>query len=281
MTNTDWHVAEPMLSRFARAPRRVDDITAASIETHLISCAQCRAVVSASADDEILRTSWDAIADRIDRPRVTPFERAAGRLGLPTASARLVGLTPALQIATVAGVAVLAALAVLASRAADSAGPFLIVAPIVPLATVGLLAASVNDPAGEIGVTTAMHGFGIVLRRSVVTLMLTLAVLGVASIALPDVGAVALGWVLPGLALSVTAVLLSSWVRPELAVAGLALGWATVLSVSAFVERHGVEVREWPVFTGAGLFVWIALALLSAALLTVRRDRFAVLEIYR
>jgi hypothetical protein len=281
MTNVNWHVAEPVLARFAREPRRIDDVTAASIEAHLISCAQCRAAVRASAGDETLTMSWDAIADRIDRPRAAPFERAADRLGLPTATARLVGLTPALQLATLAAVAVLAAFAVLASRAADSAGPFLIVAPVVPLATVGLLATSVNDPAGEIGVTTAVHGFGLVLRRSVVTLVLTFAVLGVASIALPNVGAVALGWVLPGLALSITAVLLSSWVRPETAVAGLALGWVTALGVSVVVERNGAQVRDWPLFTGTGLIVWLALALVSVALLAARRDRFASLEVYR
>lgn len=281
MTHSDWHVAESMLTRFARDPRHVDDVSAASIETHLITCAACRAAVRASADETALRTSWDALADRIDRPRATALERGAERLGLPTASARLVGVTPGLRLATVAAVAVIAALAVIASRAADSAGPFLVLAPVVPLAAVGLLAAPVNDPAGEIGVATALHGFGIVLRRGVVSLLLTLAVLGVATIALPDVDAGALVWVLPGLALSITAVVLSSWVRPEIAVAGLVFGWATLLVASAFVEHDDLALEHWPILSGPGRFAWLAVALLAAAVLAARREHFSCLEDYR
>ena len=240
-----------------------------------------RGGVRAAADPHAASASWDAIVDRIDRPRATPFEWAADRLGLPTATTRGGPDSRAATRNSCRGVAVLAALAVLASRAADSAGPFLVIAPVVPLATVGLLATRVTDPAGEVGVSTPMHGFMLVLRRSVVTLLLTLVVLGAASIALPGVGAVTLGWLLPSLALSATAVLLSSWLRPEITVAALGFGWITLLTVSAVVERRGIPVRDWLMFHRGGLTAWLALAVFASALIAARRDRFATLEVYR
>src|SRR2546423_441197 len=129
-----WHVPPALLARFADDPRAVDDITAASIDAPLPACADCRQRLSAAAAPTLAATSWAAVADRIDRPRPTVLERLLHRLGFGTGTTRLLAATPALQAAGLATVAVLPATAGVLSRTAGADGPFLVLAPLVPLA---------------------------------------------------------------------------------------------------------------------------------------------------
>ena len=88
MTRTDRHIPEPLLLRFGKDPRGLDHTAAASIETHLVSCARCRERLSASEDPDWLAASWDAIADQIDRTRTGLVERWLDRGGLPGGGSR-------------------------------------------------------------------------------------------------------------------------------------------------------------------------------------------------
>ena len=82
MTDADWHAPPTLLARFAARPRRVDDMTAASLEAHLVACADCRRQLTAAVDPALAAASWDAVADRIDRPRPALLERLLHRIGI-------------------------------------------------------------------------------------------------------------------------------------------------------------------------------------------------------
>ena len=280
MTNTDWHAPPDLLARFADDPRAIDDMTASSIEAHLVTCAECRRVLTSATDPAVATTSWGAVADRIDQPRTTLAERLLRRLGVGGGIARILAATPALRAAGLLSIVVLAAGAALLSRGADTAGPFLVLAPLAPLAAVAVAFAPVSDPAGEAGVATALHGFGLVVRRAAVVLGATFTLLGIASLAVPELGSTAAAWVLPSLALSLSAMALSTWTRVEIAAGGLSAAWmVTVWCVRWFDDRQ-LAYPDTATFHLAGQTISLVIALTAAAVLLVRRDRYATLEAF-
>ena len=50
MTDTQWHASSAVLAEFAFDPAAIDDMTAASIEAHLVTCPECRRQMTMTAD---------------------------------------------------------------------------------------------------------------------------------------------------------------------------------------------------------------------------------------
>ena len=280
MTDAHWHVPPALLAGFADDPGAVDDITAASIDAHLLACADCRRALTAAAP-ALAATSWAAVADRIDRPRSTVLERLLRRLGVGSGTIRLLAATPALQAAGLVAVAVVAVAAGVLSRTAGADGIFLVFAPLVPLAAVAASFASATDPAGEAGVGTPLHGAGLVLRRASAILAVNLGLLGAAALALPDLGPSAAAWVLPSLALALGALALGTWLRAEVAVATLAGGWLLTVWSLWWLAGHHVAVADSATFTASGQLAALAAVAAAVIVLVARRDRFATLEVFR
>lgn len=180
---TDWHAAPQLLARFANDPVELDDVTAASIEAHLVACVECRLEIAVAADPAFVTISWDGVADRIDQPRAGVFERVLNRIGITSDLSRLVAATPELQGAALLTICVLAA--------------------------------------GEAGVPTPLHGAGLVARRAIAVVGITFAILAVAALALPERGWTAAAWVLPALALTLATLALGRWLRVEVAAAAI------------------------------------------------------------
>jgi hypothetical protein len=281
MTHTDWHVSDTLLHRFVEDPAGIDDVTASSVEAHLVACGDCRALLREHAAPASSQHSWDAIADRIDRPRLLLGERLLQLLGVQGSVARLLAVTPALRVAGLLAVVVVAAAAAAVSRSADAEGPFLLLAPLAPLAMVGLSFAPTGDPAAETGMATPLHGFGLMVRRTVAILLVTFGALGVATLAAPGLGLEAAGWVLPALALTIGSLCLATWLRIEVAVVLLAVAWVAVVVSLRWAAGHGVTYAASPAFSLAGQLTAGAVAMVAASLLVVRRDRFATLEVLR
>lgn len=281
MTDATWHVPPTLLRRFVDAPGGLDDVSASSIEAHLVECGACRTRLRDWADREALAFSWDAVADRIDRPRVTMGERVLQRLGVQGNAARLLAATPALRAASLVAVVVIAAAAAVASRSADAGGPFLLLAPLAPLVMVGVSFAPTGDPAAEAGLATPLHGAGLVLRRAFAVLVVTFAALGLATPAVPGLGIEAAGWVVPALALTLGSMCAATWVRAEVAVAVLASVWLIAVPVLRWSAGREVAYAASPAFTAAGQLTAAAVAFLAAAVLVARRDHFATLGVLR
>jgi hypothetical protein len=273
-----WHVSPDVLDRYARRPELLDDITASSVEQHLIACADCRAAVAGMADPAALGASWAAVVDEIDQPRSWAAEGVLTRLGVPADLSRLVAATPGLRIAWLAAVLVVAAAAVLAARQHGDDGPFLVIAPLVPLAAVAVAYLPVAEPAGEAGVAAPLHGAGLALRRTLAVLVPTIVVLALVGLALPVVGSWSFAWVLPGLGLAAASVALATFVRVPVAVGATAVLWLMVLMGS---RARGVRgpIAEAAVFELPGQLVSVAVVLLAAAVIVGRRDRFETVEV--
>ncbi len=128
------------------------------------------------------------------------------------------------------------------------------------------------DPTYEMAVVAPMHGFRLLMIRTVAALTAGLGLNGLATLALPGYGLLALSWLLPALALTATALALSARLGPVLAPALTGGGWAALL-VTADAVRSGTHETLAP-FTAAGQGVSAAVAVLAAGLLVLLRDRF-------
>lgn len=262
---TAWHASPVDLHHYRLGT--VDELAALSIEAHLERCALCRETIAESADPLLLESMWDRIADRVDQPAVGVVERLLCRIGLEPGTARLVAATPALRLAWIAAVALVVGVVTVGCIQWDSDGPFLALAPLLPLAGVAAAFAPGTDPAGEVGLATPLFGFGLVLRRAEVVLASSFAVLLLGALALPGLDGRDAGWVLPALALSSAAVALS-WRFSVVSVAAvLGSTWVTAVSVLAYRGAAGVGVAETVLFSAAGQLAF-ALAFAVAVVAT-------------
>jgi hypothetical protein len=291
MTVDDWHVARADLRRWhggtaAPAADRRDaafDVMAASIEEHLLGCATCRVALTEEVGGSptaarSMAASWTAIADRIDRPGRTLPERLLAAIGVGEGWARLVASTPALRLAALAGAVVMAVLAVVMSLRTDTDVLFLAVAPLVPLAAVATAFSPAADPAGEAGVATPLHGGGLLLRRTAVVLTFDVCVLALASLALHDRGLRAFAWLLPAIAVTATALALTTWRRAEIATGAAALAWTIAVWVGWWANAGSVTTEAGP-FGPAGQVGSVAIALVALVVTAVRRHRLFLLEV--
>jgi len=276
---TTWHAPADALVQFARSPETIDEVTASSVEQHLVACAACRAVVAEATDVAERRRSWAEVVDAIDQPHANLPERLLVRLGMPSDMARVVGATPGLRIAWLATAALLAAAAIATSRDAGSDTAFLVLAPLVPLGAVALTFLPAEEPGGEAAMATPFAGAGLVLRRSVAVLAPTFAILALAGLAQPDLTAGGARWVLPGLALSVGSLALATYVRVTSATTALAVGWVVLVGLVSLQDgRHG-PVADTVVFGVVGQLTAAALVLAATGALYLRRDRFSTMEV--
>ena len=274
---TPWHAAPELLTLFASTPGALDDVTASSVEAHLLGCDQCRRAVAAAARPEVVAATWGSIADRIDRPRPTLAERLLGRL-LPQHVARVVAATTALRLSWLAAVTLVTVAVAVAARHAGTDTPFLILAPLVPLAGVAASFGPAPDPAGEAAVATPMHGAGLVMWRTAAVLATSLMVLGIGSLALPGFDLHDLGWVLPAAALTLGSVALSTWVAPVTATMAAGMAWAVALEVAALVDGVPRPVAAGPLFGPAAQVAFAVLTGLALLVLEARRHQLSTME---
>ena len=281
MTSTTWHAPPDVLERFAGDPGGLDDVTAASVEAHLVACPDCRRVVARAAAPALVDESWAAIADVIDRPHPNLVERLLELVGLPSTTARLLGATAPLRAAGLVTTLLLAAGAAALSRQSGADGPFLVLAPLAPLAAVAATFAPVLDPGGEAGVATPLYGAGLVVRRAAAVLSVTFVALGLASLTLPHLSGEAAAWVLPGLALTLGALALGTWTRIEVAVWSLGATWIVGVLGLRWQQGWGSTVDAIPLFDPGGQAAALLVALGAAAVLVHRRDHLAILDGFR
>ena len=274
---TSWHVPGDVLTRFADDPAALDDVTASSVEAHLTRCGPCRAAVAAGADPAALERSWASVVEVVDRPRRGVVERLVGYV-VPDGTARLVAATPGLQVSWLAAVAAMIAAAVAASRSTGSPGPFLALAPLVPLAGVAAAFWPGAEPGGEAGLAAPMATAGLLLRRVQAVVVASMLVLGAGAVALPHLDATAVAWLVPALLVTCGALAASTWVPPQWAVGLSASGWVTTL-VLAWRGLRGAPLAESALFAASGQMAMAAAAAVAVAVTFARRRHFAPLEV--
>jgi hypothetical protein len=271
-----WHADGRLLRLYARG--EVDDALASSVEAHLQACETCRSELSAIVPAAPLDRIWLEVVDSVDAPRRGSFERFLARVGVPDHVARLLAATPSLRLSWLAAVGVALGFAVLATRAARGAGPFepgqllpfLVVAPLVPLAGVAVAYGPGVDPTYEVGLAAPMRTDRLLLIRTIAVVGTSLVLASLAALGLPGSGWTA-AWLLPSLALCAASLALSTSVAP-----GWAFGPMAALWIAGVVVAEGLSHEALPLFGASAQVVFAATIVVAGVVLAARRQSFEI-----
>lgn len=264
-----WHADAASLRRYAEGT--LGPAVSASVESHLLACAGCRAQLAPAVPTARLGAIWAHIEERVDAPRPSPVERALAHLGVPDHTARLIAATPSLTTAWLLSVTTALVFAV----AAAQSGPrgvliFLAVAPVLPVAGVAAAYGRESDPTYDVALAAPYPSFRLLLLRTAAVLVSTMALVGLAALLLPATPGLAVAWLLPALALSTATLALSS--RVPAAVAG---GAVVALWLGAVFTAVRATGSPYVAFGAAGQAACLAFVVISIALITGLHRRAA------
>ena len=274
-----WHIEPTVLAGYLGGG--LSEAPAASVETHLMRCADCRARLATvpRASSGPHERTWLALVDAVDDEPATRAERLLGRWLTPDV-VRLVAAAPSLRRAwwtAGTGLLVLALLAAQLGSGALGTALFVVSAPLLPLAGVALAYSGSDELAGEVARTVPYPRFRLLLLRTAAVAVSTLPVAAALSLALPGGGRPATLWLAPAVALSALALALSAHfdthrVAAVLAALWLAVAWPVLrrprsLSVEEVLDRSLV-------FRPAGQAALLAVAVLALVVAVIRRTTF-------
>jgi hypothetical protein len=250
------------------------DVAAWSVEQHLPGCAACRSVLAGEADQPRLERNLAIVLTRIGLPEPGPVERVAVWLGVPAHLWRLLAVTPSLRASWLAGTAVVLAAAVgaawadPASLAGGAAGlvPFLVLAPLLPLAAVAVTFGRAFDPAADLATAAPVSGVWLFLVRSAAVLASALGPVVVAACVLPGDPLLPLLVVLPALALAAAALALATLTDPARAAAWAGGGWVALVVVLGLAGGSPAAA-----YSRSAQAVAVGVVLTACALLWARR----------
>ncbi|MFK0111242.1 zf-HC2 domain-containing protein [Streptomyces sp. NPDC091217] len=261
-----WHVDAEDLRAYSQGELAPPALWSA--DTHLIACARCRAGLAEVS--ESVDAGWVRLDAELDAPRPGLAERLLVRFGVADHTARLLSATPVLRRSWLGAVVAVLLMSVVAARSTGSVTLFLVLAPLLPMAGVALSYGPALDPTYEMAVVAPVHGFRLLMIRTVAVLAACLGLSVLASFALPGYGLRALAWLLPALALTSAGLVLSARLGPLLAPSLVGGAWVTPLLAVHAYDAHATLMP----FTVAGQATAAGVAALAAGLLFLVRDRF-------
>lgn len=281
---TAWHVPHQVLAGYARG--LVDDVDAWSVESHLGACAPCRDALSVHVDGARLARNRAVVLALVASPEQSPAVRLLGRCGVPEHVVRLLTATPSLRRSWL--LSVLAVLALVTGEAAlarwwapgqlgvvqlhgdglPDLVPFLVVGPLLVLASVAVAYLPLFDPSYRLTVAAPFSGFTLLLVRAVSAVMVSLVPVACAAFVVSGPVWLPAGLLLPSLALCTIALAADRAFGPVPAALGTGALWtAAVLSVAA--TRSPLQVVN-----GLAQALCAVVMLAAAGWLYANRDRF-------
>lgn len=271
-TDMGWHLDAALLERYR--DDRLDAAASFSVEAHLVGCSDCRELVTSLVPTSRLATVWDDLVDVLDVPEPTPAERLLRRLGVRQEIARLLAGVPALTVPWLCGVAFVLGFALFAAHLRPVGTVFfLVVAAVLPLAGIATAYGPGLDPMHEVGVAAPFRGDRLLLIRALAVLAASTVTSALGALALPVLTWTVVAWIVPSLALTLLALAAGTFGAPARTAAAIAAGWFALASGAWIV--HGGALA---LFGEAGQLVAGGVAVLSAAVLFVRRDRIEQAE---
>ncbi|MFC4591689.1 anti-sigma factor [Sphaerisporangium corydalis] len=262
MSADDWHVADDDLRAYADGAARPPWLWSA--EAHLGTCPHCRRRLARCLGPAVVHAGWARLDAELDAPRPGPAEALLVRLGVAAHTARLLACTPGLRRSWLAAVGFTLAVTTGAAHLGRSMTvpiPLLAIAPLLPLIGVAISFGPRVDPSHELAVVAPLHTFRLLMLRCASVLAATTALTGVASVAVPESGAVALGWLAPSLALTLLSLALMPRLGPVTAPVAVGSGWLALLG--ATVQRATGESVLFTAPGQAGLAAGAAVAALA------------------
>jgi hypothetical protein len=234
---TGWHLDDDLLDAYADG-RPLTAALAASVETHVERCPACQARLVPAVDTPRLDAVWADVVDAVDAPRIGLVERLLVRLGVAADTARLLAVTPSLQLSWLTGTAIVLALALtVAYSGRTGVALFLALAPVLPVAGVAVAFGTRTDPLHEVAVAAPYSSYRLLLVRSAAVVATTLVLAVPAAALLPSAPWVAAAWLLPALALTSTCLALAARVDPVVSSVALTTVWLT-LALSGLAPRR-------------------------------------------
>ena len=307
-----WHVDFQLGEDYAHGA--LSESSSWSVEKHLEECGRCAASVSqavgrtsaAPALADVRAAVLSATAESATRPAAQGVTHAAASkvvgsctpsqaYGPGAARPRLLGrflwsAGPALRSSWLVALLLVCTGAVVLAYGldAESARPLLLAfAPLLPLAGVALSYGPRADPLYEVVAATPSGGLRLLLTRTLIVLGVSLPLLTAVGAFLPEPPGVpsAAAWLLPGLALTLCTLTLSSYVGCRLAAGAVAAAWCFAVLLPVSRESGGALGEPVPLsvlvdqlttyFSGpAAQGSWAVAAMLCAGLLALRRHSF-------
>lgn len=196
----EWHADSEALRTLLDGS--IDPVVAASLESHLMRCADCRGQLNTLAFSDPLEQTWTAIRSEIEAPIRGFAERLLRRFGVSAESGRLLAAVPAMRGGWLLGVTTALIFAGVASAFGTDLGTsmFLVVAPLAPVAGVAAAFGGDADPAHEIVVTTPYSAGRLLLLRTAAVLVTCTPVAMLVGLALPGPGWLTVAWLCPAAA---------------------------------------------------------------------------------
>lgn len=264
MTTRTWHPDRNVLRSYLDG--HLDGLEGASVEQHLLVCAECRTTMGGLVEVPELDRVWDGVQSTIERPQQPAPIRFARRLGLSEPTSVLLAASAALRTAWVTSSVIALSFALAAGYISDGTTlwPFLLIAPLVPVIGVAASYGPATDPLETLLVTSPYGRTRLILIRTMAVLTLTLPVASLLGWLLPGPDWVAAAWLGPALALIPILLALAAYVGPRVAAAVLAIGWSAVVLPSA------VRLPETWAVQAERQLVFLALALVACAVLALR-----------
>lgn len=261
-----WHAAPDALRGWVDGD--AGPLVSASVEQHVLRCAQCRADVArltSLAPPAPLDAVWEAVLTAVDHPQSTRVERLLNRVGLSSSDSIVVSTTIGMRGAWLAGVVAVLAFTVLASLLGGSGvGLFLLAAPLLPVVGVAAAYGPASDPSYEAVLAAPYSMFRLVLLRTAAVLATTGPLTVVAGLVLPGSSVLGVVWLLPALGFVAVVLLSSSWTDPVYAATGIAVAWC------AFVIWAGAVGDPLRVVSAPVLVLYAALLVVGTVGLAQR-----------
>lgn len=196
----EWHADLEMLRGLVDGD--LGPVIAASLETHLMRCAECRGQLNELAFTDVVEQTWTDIRAHVEAPRPGVVERLLRPVGVSGESGRLLAAVPAMRAGWLAGVTFALAFAGIAAAYGADLGTtmFLLVAPLAPVAGVAAAFGGDADPSHEIVVTTPYSAGRLLLLRTAAVLSTCAPVAILVGLTLPGPAWLAVAWLSPAAA---------------------------------------------------------------------------------
>ncbi|MGP3991829.1 zf-HC2 domain-containing protein [Streptomyces sp. 3N207] len=294
-----WHVTDQMAAAYAED--RLPESDAWSLEKHVEGCSACAgrvsAAVAATAAAPRLAAVRTAVLDfagtaLAEAAPAAPVERRTTRSRAAALRIRLMWAAgPALRGPWLLSIILVILGAVTAGAATrhHGGGPLLVaLAPVLPLAGVAASYGPYADPMHEVTVATPGGGLRLLLIRTTVVLATAVPLVTAAGWALPHSPGVPgpWAWLLPGLALTLGSLWLSSYIGCRLACALLGGGWLLAMAALSIgpdlpADERLASALSTLTAAPAAQSTWGAAVVLGAGLLVARRHAFDHISFHR
>jgi hypothetical protein len=269
-----WHVDAMTAAHYSVGA--TDAADAASVEAHLMACDECRTVINAYADDAVLAAVWADVNDSLDAVHLGWIERAMRVLGCSDVTSRIVAATTRARWAYVFVVAFNVLVAFASAQSVDPDAVFLVfllLAPLGPLVAVAGAFGGWADPCHAVLRTLPTSTLRLTLVRTVAGVVPALVLTAAAVPWLADRGWLAVGWLLPALALAVVTLALSTWIDVERAAIVVGGVWVA-LPVALRLPVHDLL----DAFAGPVQIVSAVAAAVGALVVVARQSKFEYRE---